>query len=315
MKNCHHSAANCAEFFIIRLIARILAQSHVEFFSKQPPSIFTVRNTNTFRYRHIITPQAAPSILCKQLVSLVLALCLTLGCTALIARVAAAQSFENAQVAYAEGRFLDAAQMGENLETSEGFALAAQSLTIYAHYIAEENKQKTYLEQAVELAHKAVRADANNANAHLQLARAIGRHSQSMGKIEAARSGVAKKVREAAENALELNPQMALAHLSLGRLRAELIDALGPLLARMLYKAKKKDALASLEQALKLAPHSKEVLHGYALGILALDDDKYRDKALDHINRAIEIPATDAYEQLLHTRAVELLADLEAGGG
>ena len=49
----------------------------------------------------------------------------------LLAGAARAHSVEAARAAYAEGRFIHAAELAASLETSEGYALAARSLAIY----------------------------------------------------------------------------------------------------------------------------------------------------------------------------------------
>ncbi len=107
---------------------------------------------------------------------------------------------------------------------------------------------------------------------------------------------------------------MASAYLSLGRWNAELVGALGPFMARILYSARKKDAVASFERALELSPDLKAAPLEYALGILALDEIKYREKARGLLMRAIKLPARDAYERLLHTQAVERLQALDTPG-
>ena len=86
-------------------------------------------------------------------------------------------------------------------------------------------------------------------------------------------------------------------------------------MARVTYGAREEDALASFERALRLAPGAKAVPLQYALGLLILDDDEYREKARGLLKRAIEIPAKDAYERILHKRAVERLKALDASGG
>lgn len=225
------------------------------------------------------------------------------------------QSIDEARKAYAEGRFTDAAEIGEALGTSRGFALAAESLTIHAHYIAGDDEKGALLERAIGLARKAIDSDPDNAEGHLQLARAIGRRAQTVGAFGAAGRGYAEKIRESAENALRIDPELAAAHLSLGRWHAELVGTLGSFMARVLYRARKKDAFASFERALELAPDSKAGPLEYALGMLALDESKYREKARDMLTRAIGIPARDAYEEILHTRAVERLETLDAAGG
>ena len=184
-----------------------------------------------------------------------------------------AQAIDLAQAAYNEGRFTDAARAGEALGTSEGYALAAESLTVHAHYIAQDSEKEALIKYAVELARKAVHSNPDNADAHLQLAHAVGRYAQIVSPLQAASRGYAEQVHVSTENALQLDPEMVSAHLSLGRWHAELVSAMGPLMARMIYRARKKDAIAAFERALELAPHEKSVSLEYALGLLALDEE------------------------------------------
>ena len=242
------------------------------------------------------------------------ALCLFFSCClafvyalALIG-VAHAQSIDEAKAAYTQGRFAEAARISERLGTSQGFALSAKSLSVHAYYIAKEGEKKELLEQAVTLARKAVTSDPGNADAHLQLARVIGRRAETVGVFEAA--GEAEKIRESTENALRINPKLVAAHLSLGRWHSELVGAMGSFMARTVYGARKKDGIASFERALALAPNAKAVPLQYALGLIALDDFKYHEKARNLLMRSIGLPAKDAYERILHTEAVEALDNL-----
>ncbi len=222
--------------------------------------------------------------------------------------VAHAQTINEAKAAYTQGRFAESARIGESLGTSQGFTLSAKSLSVHAHYIAKEGEKKELLERAVTLARKAVLSDPKNADAHLQLARAIGRRAETVGVFEAA--GEAEKIRESTENALRINPELPAAHLSLGRWHSELVGAMGSFVARTVYGARKKDAIASFERALVLSPNTKDVPLQYALGLLALDSFQYREKARDLLMRSIGLPAKDAYERILHTEAVEALNNL-----
>ncbi|MDD9983769.1 MAG: hypothetical protein OXU81_20835 [Gammaproteobacteria bacterium] len=242
---------------------------------------------------------------------------LLLGCLALThavasAGVAGAEPIHEARAAYAEGRFVDAARIGETLGTSQGLALAAESLTIHAHFIASKDEKEALFQRAAELARQAVRADPGNADAHLQLAHAIGRHAQTVGSLEAANRGYAAGIREATEAALQLDPEMAAAHLSLGLWHAEIIGAVGSFLAYVTYGARARDAVASFERALELAPDSKAASLECALGLLALDENKYRERARRLLKRAIEIPTMDAYDRLLDDQALERLGALDS---
>ena len=234
--------------------------------------------------------------------------CLAFVCTLSLIGVVHAKTIDEARTAYAQGRFAEAARIGEGLGTSQGFALSAESLSVHANYIAKKSEKKKLLERAVTLARKAVTSDPGNADAHLQLARAIGRRAETVGVFEAA--GEAEKIRESTENALRINPKLVAAHLSLGRWHSELVGAMGSFMARTVYGARKEDGIASFERALALAPNAKAVSLQYALGLIALDDYQYREKARNLLMRSIGLPAKDVYERILHIEAVEALDNL-----
>lgn len=232
-----------------------------------------------------------------------------------LASVANARSLDEAQAAYAEGRFTDAARIAESLGTSRGFALAAQSLTVHGYFIAARGEKEGLFERALGLAQKAVRADPGNADAHLQLARATGRLAQTIGSFDAADRGYVEQIREATEDALRLDPGMAQAHISLARWHTGIVGKVGSFLARLTHGAREKDAIASLDRALELAPDAKDVPLQYALGLLELDEDEHREKAQSLLERSIAIPAKDAFERLLDKLARDRLKALEAPGG
>ena len=84
---------------------------------------------------------------------------------ALLAADASAQSIEDARSAFAEGRFLDAADLAEALGTSESYALAAKSLAVYAHYVATEEERRELIDRAIRVGEEAVLADSTNPEA------------------------------------------------------------------------------------------------------------------------------------------------------
>ena len=228
----------------------------------------------------------------------------------LLAGPATAQSIEAARAVQDEGRFTEAADLGEEVGTSDGYALAAESLAIHGYYVAEDSEKGALFERAMRLAEEAVRLDPASSEAHLQSAHAMGRYAQTIGAVKALAQGYAGKVRKAIENALDRDPEMAAAHLSLATWHAETINGAG-LAARVVFGASRKKALAHYERALELAPNEKLAYFEYALGLLLLKKKKDRKKARDLLARAIETPAKDAYDRLLHELAVEKLARLE----
>ena len=238
--------------------------------------------------------------------------CLTIACMFAQAGPAGAESIKEAHAAYAGGRFLEAASLGRVLNTSESHALAADSLAIYGYYIAPEGEKADLFRRAEEYARKAIRLNAANPDAHLQLAHAMGRVAQAGGTLKALKKGYASKVRDAIKEALRLDPKMASAHVSLAAWHAGALGA-GGFFAGLLYGVKEQKALAHFERALELAPRDKVVLLEYALGLLSLDADGNHDKAHGLLVRTIRIPSKDAFERIIHRKAVERLAALDGG--
>ena len=237
--------------------------------------------------------------------------CLAIACATLLASAANAQSIAAAHNAFAEGRFVEATELAENLKTSEGYAFAAQSLAIHAYHLAKDDEKQTLLGHAAQLAEQAVQLDPSNPEAYLQLAHALGRYTQTVALTVALNEGYPEKVREALEEAIRMEPDMAAAHFSLGSWHAEARHR-GGVMAGILYGASKKKALAHFERALELAPSDKLALFQYAHGLLLLGRDSNYEQARDLLTRAVKVPSKDAYKRIIHKLAVELLEDLEA---
>ena len=230
-------------------------------------------------------------------------------------KVADAQTIEDARKAYIEGQFTEAAQMAKAVGTSEGYTLASKSLTIYGRFIAEKDEKRLLFEQAMELANKAIQANPNNAEAYLVLVHAMGRHSHHVSKVMAIKENYAKKSLEGIENAIRINPDIASAYVSLGRWHVGIIARVGSFVARVAFGAKKKVAIESFERAVELNLEDKIDYFETAVGYEALNYKKYKDKVHELLERAIEMPAKDAYDRIIHEEAVKFLNSLEAPEG
>ncbi len=238
--------------------------------------------------------------------------CLTIVCMFVPAGTAGAQSIEEARAVYAEGRFAEAADFAQALDTSEGYALAANSLAIYGYYMAPDSEKEGLFLRATELARKAIRLDTANPEAHLQLAHAMGRRAQVTGILKALKEGYASQVRDAVQEALRLDPDRAAAHLSFAAWHAGAVSN-GGFFAGLLYGSNEEDALAHFERALELAPREKIVLLEYAIALLSLDTIGNHAEARDMLKRAIKLPSKDAHDRIIHRKAVERLTALDGG--
>ena len=226
----------------------------------------------------------------------------------------AGQSFEAAEAAYTEGRFLEAADLGEALGDSPGYALAANSLGIHGYYVAPEAERPALYSRGTGLAQEAVRLDPESAFAYLQLGHVLGREAQTLPRMQALRKGYAGKVRDALQNAVRLDPGLAQAHLSLAIWHAEVVDAAGGLIARTAYGARRNTAREHFRLALELAPNDKNVHLEYGNGLLLLDPRGNRDQARAMLSRAVELPSRDAYDRLVNEVAAARLAELAEEG-
>ena len=223
---------------------------------------------------------------------------------------ALAEAPEKARAAFAEGYFLEAADLGEAAATPDSLALAARALVIHGYYLAEDDDKQALFTRAVGLAEAAVAGDAGNAQAHLQHSHAMGRYAQTIGVLEALSEGYAERIRAAIDNALAIEPDMVPALLSLAAWNAEIVASAG-FLADMLYGATEEDALAVYGRAHALAPDSHSVNLEYAIGLLVLDDDDNCDQARDLLTRAATLPTDNAYEEIIRDQAETRLAALD----
>ena len=217
---------------------------------------------------------------------------------------------QQARVAHAEGRFVEAAELGAALKTSEGYALAAKALSLQGYVVAKDKDKQGLFQRAVELGEEAVRLDPANPEAHIQLAHARGRYAQTIGFLQAVTGGYATKVRESVEEALRLDPEKAAGHLSLATWHAEIVYAAGGM-AGFLYGATEKKARHHYARALELVPDAKVVCVEYAYGLLLLDEEGNREEARRLLERAIKKPSKDAVDRFYHKRAVARLATLD----
>lgn len=218
-----------------------------------------------------------------------------------------AQSIDEARSAYADGRFVEAADIAEALGTSEAYALAAKSLAVYAHYEAADEEFDEVIERAMRMGEEAVAADPGNAEAHYQSAHAVGRYAQRVGAWTALRQGLAGKIRELLEATMAIEPDHADAHLALGGWHAD-IHAEGRI-ARMMYGGDREEAIALFERALELEPESKIVLHAYGIRLPRLDEENGVERAREMLEKALGLPVRDAYEEYVH---LDVLDGLDA---
>ena len=211
---------------------------------------------------------------------------------------ALAPQLQDAWRAFHRGDFKAAFDAGEALGPV-GASVATKAIGIHATYLVDGDAEKLKrFELAAKLAEAAVKALPDEANSHYRLAFALGRYSQGISIAKALKQGIAGKVREALEAALELAPKHAEAHTALALYHAEIIGKIGAMIGGLTYGAKASEAESHIKAALKLTPSSPiaHIEHGNVL--MLLHGDKQEDAAAAAYEKAAKLKPADAMEAL-----------------
>jgi tetratricopeptide (TPR) repeat protein len=196
------------------------------------------------------------------------------------------------------GNFKAAFEAGEKLGPV-GASVAVKALGIHATYLVDdEGEQEARYQRAAAIAETAVKALPEEANSHYRHAFALGRYSQKLSIAKALKMGLAGKVRQSLDNAVELEPRHAEAHTALALYHAEIIGKIGALIGGMTYGAKAAEAEKHIKTALKLTPDSPIAHLEHGNMILLLQGDKGEDAAASAYEKAAKLKPRDAMESL-----------------
>lgn len=219
--------------------------------------------------------------------------------------LAGAQSLQSAQEQFDQGKWQDAASAAVALNTSAGYTLAAEATTLGAASLPE-GQRKAQFEKAQDYAKKGIAADANNADAYFELARAQGRLAQMVGIMQSA--GIASDVKKNLEQAIRLNPKLAGAYVALGLWHANLVAKAGPLAG--LKGASKGQVVPNFKKALDLEPavaiHRIEYVN--ALQTIGFNDKKFM---MNQLQAAASFPAKTYWEKQDQATAQAMLNKLK----
>jgi tetratricopeptide (TPR) repeat protein len=220
---------------------------------------------------------------------------------------ALATALQDAWRAFHHGDFQAAFEAGEVLGPI-GASVATKALGIHATYLVKGDADKLKrFEQAARLAEAAVKALPDDANSHYRHAFALGRYSQGLSIAKALKQGIAGRVRDSLDAALELAPKHAEAHTALALYHAEIIGKIGAMIGGLTYGAKASEADSHIKAALKLTPDSPiaHIEHGNVL--MLLHGDKQEDAAAAAYEKAARLKPQDAMEALDSAYAREQL--------
>lgn len=209
-----------------------------------------------------------------------------------------AATLQDAWRAFHRGDFQAAFDAGEKLGPV-GASVATKALGIHATYLVDGDAEKLKrFEHAATLAESAIKALPEDPNSHYRHAFALGRYSQGLSIAKALKQGIAGKVRDSLETALELAPKHAEAHTAMALYHGEIIGKIGAMIGGLTYGAKAAEAEKHIKAALKLTPDSPiaHIEHGNLL--LLLHGEKQEEAAAAAYEKAAKLKPNDAMEAL-----------------
>jgi tetratricopeptide (TPR) repeat protein len=226
--------------------------------------------------------------------------------------LAAAQVPADAQKAFAEGRFVEAAAICETDASADALAFAARAHIADAITREAENCLDCLL-RAERAAKSAIERDPKLAEAYTQLAIAIGFRGRLVGTMAAQSESLPEKGRAAIDKALALAPNNVWAQASLGGWHLEIVHRAGAFFASALYGAYEEDGLNKFRQALAADPENLFIQYHFSLTVLALDVERFRAAAKSALDEGVKDTRTDALTQFTRARAAKLRALLDTG--
>ncbi len=200
-----------------------------------------------------------------------------------------------------DGKFQEAYEAGLRLGNAEGFVLAAKAASYFAGYQAKDSEKADWFGRAESAARRAIQADADNAEAYFELARAQGRLSQYRGILESL--GLASSIKENLDKTLRLNPRHAGAKVALALWHHSLISKN----VGWLYGANGNQIMPLFNEAIQLEPQA--IIHKVELaGVLAAQGKK--EEARKQYEAALAIAPKTAADRYDLERARRELAAL-----
>lgn len=229
----------------------------------------------------------------------------------LLAATPALGAVDSLYAIYAGGKYDDAIAAGVAAHSAPGYAIAARA--VLADAVLRDNPCLECLQRGEAFARQAVAADPKLPDGQIWLAVALGYQARITGALKARLRDSPGESKSALDAAIQSDPKNPFAVSALGGWNIEIVHGGGAFLARLIYGATEKEALALFDRADKLAPGNVAVRYQIGLSLAGFDKDKYRGRIESEFTAAIGNAPESVYEKALQSRAAELLALLRRG--
>lgn len=207
----------------------------------------------------------------------------------------------------AAGDYETARVTAENLQTAEGYALAAESLSAQI-LLGEVSKLNKHSKQARELSEKALALNPAHYNARLQYALSDGFVTRTSGDITAWRKKLPSKTLAIIQDFRAAYPDDPKGLALEGAWHLGVIRKTGEKNGGKWFGASLAEGERLYGQARAAAPNDVVIETNYAMALLVLDADKYGPQMKPILEGVAAMPATDDLYKKVQSKAAMVLS-------
>ena len=226
------------------------------------------------------------------------------------APAATAQTAEQS-AAFIQGDY-DTALEGQAV-SADDHAFRARSLLAKAMTANGRLPNSALLNEAREAAEAALAIDPGHIEGRLQWSLAMSLSTRAMSTRQVRRSGVGERSKAVIEGVLADDPDNINAHGFMMVWHLEVMQR-GGRMGAMVMGASLREARAHYREAIQLDASDASIRWQYARALTLLDAKKHRSSIIEALEAAIDAPRETALEEVMHERALGLLAALKADG-
>lgn len=220
---------------------------------------------------------------------------------------AQANTAKDARELIALGDYETARAIAQNLQTAEGYALAAESLSAQI-LLGEVSKLNKHSKQARDLSEKALALDPALYNAQLQYALSDGFVTRTSGDIKAWRKKLPSKTLAVIQEFRTAYPDDAKGLALEGAWHLGVIRKTGEKNGGKWFGASLAEGERLYAEARAAAPNDVLIETNYALSLLVLDRDAYAPKVRPLLEAVATMPAPDDLYKKVQNKAAKILA-------
>jgi len=229
-----------------------------------------------------------------------------------IAAPAWANSPDEARALINSGDYKTARTLAENLQTAEGYALAAESMSAQI-LLGEVKKLNKRSKEARELAEAALALDPAHYNAKLQYALADGFVTRTSGDITAWRKKLPMKTLGKIQDFRTAYPGDAKGLALEGAWHLGVVRKAGVKNGGKWFGASLTEGERLYAEARRQVPNDILIETNYAMALLVLDVEKYGPQVKPILERVATLPAPDDLYKKVQMKAATVLAVYEDG--